>query len=42
MIPEIGVLVARIRHEEQVLSRELPGYAEYMQRTRNRLIPGIW
>jgi protein-S-isoprenylcysteine O-methyltransferase Ste14 len=42
MIPEIGVLVARIRHEEQVLSRELPGYAEYRQRTRNRLIPGIW
>jgi protein-S-isoprenylcysteine O-methyltransferase Ste14 len=42
MVPEIGVIVARIRHEESVLSRDLPGYVEYLERTRYRLIPGIW
>jgi len=25
-----------------VLIRELKGYAEYMQQTQYRLIPGIW
>ena len=28
--------------EEQLLQRELPGYAEYMQRVRWRLLPGIY
>lgn len=36
------VLVARIRNEEQVLCRELPGYDEYRQQVRFRLIPGVW
>lgn len=36
------VLVARIRNEEDVLRRELPGYAAYTQKTRYRLIPGVW
>jgi protein-S-isoprenylcysteine O-methyltransferase Ste14 len=31
----------RIRAEEELLARELPGYAEYMQRTR-RFIPFVW
>jgi protein-S-isoprenylcysteine O-methyltransferase Ste14 len=35
------LLVARIRNEEEVLSRDLPGYREYMDRTRYRLMPGI-
>jgi len=35
-------LVLRIRDEEQMLVQELPGYREYMQKTRFRLIPGIW
>ena len=38
----VFVLVARIRNEEEVLLRELPGYAEYRQKTRFRMIPGIW
>ena len=38
----IPILVARIRNEETVLVRELKGYPEYMQKTRYRLIPGIW
>jgi protein-S-isoprenylcysteine O-methyltransferase Ste14 len=38
----IAVLIMRIRNEEEVLSRRLQGYTEYMQRTRYRLIPGVW
>jgi protein-S-isoprenylcysteine O-methyltransferase Ste14 len=36
------VLVFRILNEEDVLLRELPGYREYIQAVRYRLIPGIW
>jgi len=36
------VLVYRILNEEEVLTRELPGYKEYCQKTRYRLIPYIW
>lgn len=38
----VPILVARIVNEEKVLAQELPGYTEYRQRTRYRLIPGIW
>jgi protein-S-isoprenylcysteine O-methyltransferase Ste14 len=38
----IGIVVARILNEEAVLSRELEGYREYMQKTKYRIIPGIW
>lgn len=38
----IAVIVVRILNEEQILARDLPGYAEYMQKTRYRLLPGIW
>lgn len=38
----LPVLVLRIRNEEQVLTRELPGYSDYLQRVRYRLIPFIW
>jgi protein-S-isoprenylcysteine O-methyltransferase Ste14 len=37
-----GVLVLRTSLEDRTLQAELPGYAEYAQRTRYRLIPGIW
>ena len=36
------VLRRRILNEEALLSRELAGYAEYMQRIRYRVIPWIW
>jgi len=36
------VLVCRIRNEEEVLLRELPGYREYTMTVKCRLIPGIW
>ncbi|NQV70921.1 MAG: hypothetical protein HQ498_12920 [Pseudohongiella sp.] len=32
----------RIVNEEQVLSKDLPGYVEYCQRVRWQLIPGVW
>ena len=35
-------LVFRIRNEEEVLARDLPGYAEYSQKVRYRLIPLVW
>ncbi|MEA4908265.1 MAG: isoprenylcysteine carboxylmethyltransferase family protein [Chloroflexi bacterium] len=38
----VPVLVARIRNEESLLARDLPGYAEYMQKTPYRLVPGLW
>ena len=35
-------LIFRIRNEEEVLLRDLPGYRDYRQRVRYRLVPGIW
>lgn len=36
------VLIYRIFNEESVLQKNLPGYKEYCQKTRYRLIPFIW
>lgn len=38
----IPLLVARIRNEEEVLRRELPGYVEYTKKVKYRLLPGVW
>ena len=35
------VIVLRARDEERLLARDLPGYAEYMQRVRWRFVPYI-
>ena len=35
-------IVLRILNEEALLIRELPGYKEYTQKTKYRLIPNIW
>jgi len=35
-------LILRIFDEEKTLIEELPGYKEYMQKVRYRLIPYIW
>ncbi|MBQ7229876.1 MAG: isoprenylcysteine carboxylmethyltransferase family protein [Oscillospiraceae bacterium] len=37
-----AIITRRIRNEEEVLERELPGYREYVQKVRWRLIPYIW
>lgn len=34
--------VIRLLDEEKMLARDLPGYTEYCQRTRWRLIPFVW
>ena len=36
------IIAKRIRNEEEVLSRDLPGYTEYLQKVRWRLIPYVW
>jgi protein-S-isoprenylcysteine O-methyltransferase Ste14 len=38
----IVVFVIRTALEDRALQVELPGYAEYAQQTRFRLLPGIW
>jgi protein-S-isoprenylcysteine O-methyltransferase Ste14 len=45
LIPSIAsgtLYVLRTHLEDQTLRQELPGYAEYAQRTRYRLLPGVW
>jgi protein-S-isoprenylcysteine O-methyltransferase Ste14 len=37
-----AALVLRTAWEDQTLQAELPGYKEYTQRVRYRLIPGLW
>ena len=37
-----ALLVLRTRWEDQTLQAELPGYREYTQRVRYRLLPGVW
>ena len=36
------IIVVRLKDEEDLLTRELPGYAEYKQKVKNRIIPFIW
>jgi protein-S-isoprenylcysteine O-methyltransferase Ste14 len=38
----ITLLIVRTALEDRTLRAELPGYEEYAQKTRYRLIPGIW
>lgn len=42
ILPSPLLLGLRIRNEEEVLVRELPGYPEYREKTRYRLIPYLW
>ena len=42
MLFYIPIIVKRIRNEEKVLADGLPGYAEYMEKVKYRLIPFIW
>jgi protein-S-isoprenylcysteine O-methyltransferase Ste14 len=38
----VAVVWVRPQLEDRTLTAELPGYGDYAQRTRYRLIPGIW
>ena len=35
-------LIWRLFDEERLLSDQLPGYADYQQKVRHRLLPGLW
>lgn len=37
-----AIIVARLKDEEALLTRELPGYAEYKQKVKYRILPFIW
>ncbi len=36
------IIAKRIKHEEAFLEKELPGYREYKQKVKYRLIPFVW
>src|SRR5262245_52900631 len=36
------ILIWRILDEEQLLKKDLPGYTEYTQQVRYRLVPHVW
>lgn len=38
----VPFLIWRLFDEEQLLCETLPGYREYQQKVRHRLLPGIW
>jgi len=42
MLTYIPIIMVRIRNEEEVLTKGLPGYAEYKSTVKYRLIPFIW
>ena len=37
-----AIIVIRLKDEEALLTRELPGYSEYKKKVRFRLIPFVW
>lgn len=37
-----AIIIVRLKDEEDLLTRELPGYAEYKQKVKYRIIPFIW
>ncbi len=42
LFPIVPVIIWRLLDEETFLVRNLPGYAEYQDRVRYRLVPFIW
>lgn len=38
----VGVLILRTAMEDRTLHEELPGYAEYAEKMRYRLVPWVW
>lgn len=45
LIPQgiaVILMFVRTRLEDDTLQRELPGYAEYAQKVKYRLLPGVW
>jgi protein-S-isoprenylcysteine O-methyltransferase Ste14 len=42
LVATMPALVWRLLHEEKFLARNLPGYVEYQEKVRYRLIPHVW
>ncbi len=42
MLLYLPIIAKRIRNEEAVLEQGLEGYADYKQRVKYKVIPGIW
>ncbi|HTR19074.1 MAG TPA: isoprenylcysteine carboxylmethyltransferase family protein [Candidatus Paceibacterota bacterium] len=42
IVPFFPVLLWRLLDEERILRKDLPGYTEYTQKVRYRLVPFIW
>jgi len=38
----IAVLIYRTSLEDKTLQSELPGYKEYSEKVKYRLVPGVW
>lgn len=36
------IIIVRLKDEENLLTRELPGYAEYKEKVKYRILPYIW
>ena len=36
------IIIVRLKDEEELLTRELPGYAAYKQKVKYRILPFIW
>ena len=37
-----AIIILRLRDEEDLLARELPGYTQYQQKVKYRILPFIW
>lgn len=37
-----AIIIVRLKDEEALLTQELPGYAEYKQKVKYRILPFIW
>ena len=37
-----AIIIVRLTHEEDLLTRELPGYIQYKQKVKYRIIPFVW
>ena len=42
LVDMLPFLIWRLLDEERFLALNLPGYTEYQQKVRHRLVPGIW
>jgi len=37
-----AIIIVRLKDEEDLLTRELPGYSQYKQKVKYRMIPFVW